>query len=157
MIIARDIMETEVVTIGAGEPLINLYRVLLREDISGVPVLDDRGGVVGVVSARDLLETTEEERDAARRELDYYSGDSSLGHCEWLADVEEFEDRLSLRSVSEVMTAEVIAVPPHAPVPEIADRILQNRIHRVLVIDEEADEDPLVGLISLFDLVGLLR
>jgi CBS domain-containing protein len=41
-------------------------------------------------------------------------------------------------------------------VPEIVRTILNDRIHRVLVIDRQTDEDVLVGIISLFDLVVLL-
>jgi len=157
MTIADDIMQTDVITVYRDEPLLNVHRLLGEKDISGVPVVDDDGEVVGVISSRDLLRAINQEHDAAQEDRHYYTGSSSFDDREWLTDVEEFEDRLSRRIVSEVMTTNVISVSPEASVAEVVDLLVKHRIHRVLVLDPEEDEGPLVGLITLFDLVALLR
>lgn len=159
MKVAEEIMETRVVTVAADSPLLAVYRLFVEEDISGAPVLDDGGDVVGVISARDLLRIANETHDDAVMDLHYYEdggGSFSASAEEWMTDIEEFEDRLTQRSVSEVMTTGAISVPRDAPINEVAELMLKHRIHRVLVLDEENDEGPLVGLISVFDLVGLL-
>jgi CBS domain-containing protein len=157
MKVAEDIMETRVVTVASDSPLLAVYRLFVEEDISGAPVVDDGGDVVGVISARDLLRIANETHDDAVMDLHYYeNGGGSFSAEEWMTDIEEFEDRLTQRSVSEVMTAGAISVRRDTPINEIAELMLKNRIHRVLVLDEENDEGPLVGLISVFDLVGLL-
>jgi len=154
---AEDIMRTDVITVYDDEPLLKVHRLFVEEDISGAPVLDEDDEVVGVISSRDLLRVMSQEHDAQQEDRHYYTGSASLDDREWLTDIEEFEDRLAKRTVSEAMTTEVISVAPDATVPEIAKLLLGHRIHRVLVLDSEDDEGPLVGLISVFDLVTLLR
>jgi len=154
---AKDIMQTDVIAVYEDEPLLKVHRLFVDEDISGAPVLDEDDEVVGVISSRDLLGVMSQEHDAAQEDRHYYTGSSSLDDREWLTDIEEFEDRLAKRAVSEAMTTEVISVAPDTTVPEIVKLLLRHRIHRVLVLDDEDDEGPLVGLISLFDLVTLLR
>jgi CBS domain-containing protein len=153
---AADIMESRVVTVSADMPLLNVYRLFVAEDISGAPVMNDTGDVVGVVSTRDLLRTANETHDEAAVDLHYYEGVFSFQEDEWKTDVQDFEDRLSQRSVSEVMTTGVISIRPDAPVSDVAALMHKHRIHRVLVLDEDNDEQALVGLVSVFDLVGLL-
>lgn len=157
MRVAREIMETQVVTVTPDTPLLTVYRLFASEDISGAPVVEQTGEVVGVVSWRDLLNATNEEHDDAIEDLHYYSGGSLFNDREWMADVAEFEDRLSRRRVVDVMTRGVISVPIDASVKEMANLMMQHRIHRVLVLDEERDEGPLVGIVSVFDLVALLQ
>ena len=156
MTIAADIMEKRLVTVAADAPLLSVYRLFVAEDISGAPVVNESGDVVGVVSSRDLLRTANETHDEAVLDLHYYAGTSTAGLDDWRTDVEEFEDRLTRRTVSEVMTTGVISIRPDAPIESVAKLMLKHRIHRVLVIDEDNDEEPLVGLVSVFDLVGLL-
>lgn len=157
MKVAEDIMERRVVTVAADSPLLAVYRLFVAEDISGAPVVDETGDVVGVISARDLLRTANETHDDAAMDLHYYENSTSFDGEEWMTDIEEFEDRLTHRSVSQVMTTGAISVRRDAPINEIADLLLKHRIHRVLVVDDESDEGPLVGLVSVFDMVGLLR
>ncbi len=153
---AEDIMERHVVTVAADAPLLAVYRLFVEEDISGAPVINEVGDVVGVISVRDLLRTANETHDDAIMDLHYYESGTSFPSEEWMTDIEEFEDRLTRRSVAEVMTTGAISVSRDAPVHEIAQLLLKHRIHRVLVLDEENDEGPLVGLVSVFDMVGLL-
>jgi CBS domain-containing protein len=157
MKVAEDIMERRVVTVAADSPLLAVYRLFVAEDISGAPVVDETGDVVGVISARDLLRTANETHDDAAMDLHYYENAASFDGEEWMTDIEEFEDRLTHRSVSQVMTTGAISVRRDTPINEIADLLLKHRIHRVLVVDDESDEGPLVGLVSVFDMVGLLR
>lgn len=157
MTVAEDIMEKRVITVAADSPLLAVYRLFVGEDISGAPVVDDTGDVVGVISARDLLRIANETHDDAVMDLHYYEDSPSFRGEEWMTDIEEFEDRLTQRSVSQVMTTGAISVHRDTPINEIADLLLKHRIHRVLVLDVENDEGPLVGIVSVFDMVALLR
>ena len=157
MTVASDIMQQQVVTVAADSPLLAVYRLFVEEDISGAPVINETGDVVGVISSRDLLRVANETHDDAVMDLHYYEGAPSFKGEEWMTDIEEFEDRLTHRSVSQVMTTGAISVRRDTPINEIADLFLKHRIHRVLVLDEENDGGPLVGLVSVFDMVGLLR
>lgn len=153
---AKDIMQTQVVKVGLNDPLLSVYRLFADEEISGAPVVDEMGRVVGVLSVRDLIRATNEEHDSAQGSSSFFQDGASFSEGDWLPDVDEFEDTLSQRVVADVMTDEVISVSPDTPVQDIVKKILECRVHRVLVVDDTAEEAPLVGLISLFDLIKLL-
>ena len=156
MTVARDIMETHVVTVAPDTPLTSVYRLFGSEDISGAPVVEQTGEVVGVLSWRDLLRAANEDERSAVDSSRYYRGAGSEDEREWLADLEPVVDRLGDQTVADVMTREVITVSVDAPVKEMAERMVDNRIHRVLVVDDGSPAQ-LMGIVSVFDLVGLLR
>jgi CBS domain-containing protein len=54
--LARDIMTRQVVSVSPVTPVRQLAKILTQNRISGVPVVDKRGKVVGIVSERDLLD-----------------------------------------------------------------------------------------------------
>jgi CBS domain-containing protein len=151
--LARDVMETGVVTLDPGVSLLDAYRLFVEEEISGAPVVDEDGRVLGVVSARDLLRATEEERDTAVVQTSYFRDLQEFSGPDWGSVVEDFQDRLAERTVGDVMTPRAIVVAPDATIPEVARTLRQHRVHRVLV----AEGERVVGLISTFDLVALLE
>jgi len=157
MTVAREIMEKQVVTVTADSSLLSVYRLFAETDISGAPVVEQTGEVVGVVSWRDLLRAVNEDHDKSVDDLHFYSNDSTLGYREFLSEGEEIEERLARQTVSEVMTTDVITVPVDATVEQMAGLMVEHRIHRVLVVDEKREEGPLVGIVSVLDLVALLR
>ena len=153
---AKDIMQTHVIKVGADDPLEAVHRLFTDEEISGAPVVNETGRVVGVVTLRDLLWGRDEDDAGTEQSLDFYRGaendDGSL-----FADDERFtRPEIVGRKARDVMNEGVIFVRPDAPIQEIVETVLSNRIHRVLVIEPAEDGDALVGIISLFDLVALL-
>lgn len=53
--VASDIMTREVVSVGIHEPLTKAIRLMLDAGISGMPALDDKGLLVGIISEHDLM------------------------------------------------------------------------------------------------------
>ena len=152
-LLARDVMQTGVVTIDPEASLLDAYRLFVEEEISGAPVVDEDGRVLGVVSAHDLLRATEEERDTAVVQTSYFRDLAEFSGPDWGSVAQDFQDRLAERTVREVMTTGAIVVAPDASIPEVASTLRQHHVHRVLV----AEDERLVGLISSFDLVALLE
>lgn len=150
---ARDLMQRDVVTIDAAASLLDAHRLFVEEEISGAPVVDEDGHVVGVVSARDLLRAVEEERDTALVQTNYFRDSEEFSGPDWQGSPEDFQDRLASRTVAEAMSPGVISVAPDASVAEVARTLREHRVHRVLVVTDEA----LVGLLSAFDLIALLE
>ncbi len=150
---AKDIMSTDVTTVDYEDRLTDVYQVFVEKEISGAPVVGDGDRLVGVVSIRDLLRAIEEETDPGLDESYYFHNYDNWVRSEGLSEIEDFQDRLGRRMVSEVMTNNVISVTPDAPVKEIAALVRKHHIHRVLVLNDEK----LVGLVSLFDLIRLLE
>jgi CBS domain-containing protein len=112
------------------------------------------GTIVGVVSVRDLMRATQDEHENPSVDSSYFRDGFFEAGGRSLMGGDDFEETLSQRVVSEVMTAGVVGVAPDTPVSEIVKMILRDRIHRVLVVERRRDKDALVGLISLLDLTA---
>jgi CBS domain-containing protein len=151
---AKDIMKTQMITVAATAPLSEALRLLAENRISGMPVTDQRGRAVGVISYRDLLEHYAEDEDAVpRRGPGYFR----------IATVEMQEDDVEVGfevppededKVGDVMNAEVIHVAPAATVREIARTMVEHGVHRVLVADRESHR--VVGLVTSMDVLGAI-
>ena len=152
-VLARDVMQTQVVTIEADASLLDAQRLFVEEEINGAPVVDADGRVIGVLSVRDLLRGAAEEQDTVLSEPHYYRDLAEFSGPEWAAGPEDFQNRLATRTVSEVMTEGALTLPPDTPVSEVARTLRQSRIHRVLI----AEEGALLGIVSTFDLIALLE
>lgn len=160
---ARDVMTPDVLTVTADLTLRELARFLVDHEISGVPVVDGRGRLLGLVSLADVVRAAaEEEREggtAPRKlttrppealELLFAEDDEEPVVEEELAD-EELAEQPPVR-VADIMSTRLLTVAPVAPVEQIARAMLQARFHRVLVTDGEK----LVGVITSMDLVRVL-
>jgi len=125
----HDVMQTDLRTIRGTDTVGDAVALLAESHISGVPVVDDHGRLVGVLSNSDILEALAEHADPAAREA-------------------VFEDTV----VQEVMTPRPQTINPEASVRDAAQRMLYLEVHRLFV---EA-EGRLVGVVSTTDLVRAL-
>ena len=152
LITAADLMNPRVLTVGADLTVRELANVLVENEISGAPVEDRSGKLVGVVSLTDIAAALAEDEEEAEGER----GDFFLS--EWEDDgmsreeIEELGLDEAELTVAEIMTPEVFTVREDTPVSEIAEAMIQNHVHRILV----TREDRVVGIISTSDLLGLL-
>ncbi len=129
-LLVRDLMTSEVETVQPSSTLAELLDLLQERNIRHVPVVDDEGELVGLVTQRDLLR-----RSLAAR------GDLPLAVR---------EEVVSHRTVDEFMTAGVMTVDPDAPLGEAAELILDNKLGCLPVV-----EGPhLVGIITEADFVA---
>lgn len=138
---AGDVMTTSVVTVGPQTPVAEIIRQLLRLGISAVPVVDEHGGVLGLVSEGDLLRRAElgtERTQSTWRS--FFTGTSKLA-----GDYVRSHGKVA----SDVMTREVICVGPGTTLDAIADLMEKHRIKRVPVVQERR----LVGIVSRANLL----
>jgi CBS domain-containing protein len=145
-------MRTEVVTVPPELPLSELADVLLRHKIQGAPVVED-GRLVGIISRSDVVRQlkVEEERIS----------DSSFYLEPFDADTHRAEDhesvlqsaasRMPKLCVRDMMIMDLVTVSPATPLEDVARRMLEERVHRVLVTEGGA----LRGILSSLDLVAL--
>ena len=142
--LAKDIMRKKVITIERFQTAQELAQLLQERCITGVPVVDDDGSVLGVVSQTDLVRT--------RREAS--SGVPSF-HIE--ADMPmnsvgmHLEDMENTR-VESIMTPGAIAFDENAPIEELARAMTELHIHRVLI----TRADKLCGIVSTMDMLKAL-
>lgn len=151
---ARELMVTDVRTVHPDWPVEQLATFFQQHVITGAPVVDDDGMLVGVVSLTDIAEYTAE----AGQEVGQF-GLSRSYHAS-ADDAYDEEDLVTLRvqespdaRVRDVMTTRVHRVDTDATVQRVADTMLKQRIHRVLI----TEDGELKGLITAFDLVRLVR
>jgi len=148
---AADVMRSDVLTIAPETPLRNVHRLFVDEEITGAPVVDETGRVLGVLSATDLVRAVAEDDDEG--DATFLRDMVELSGRDWGGLPEEYADRLQRLQACDAMSDEPIAVAPETPIPEVARRMRFHRIHRVLVLEDGR----LRGLLTTFDLVGLLE
>jgi CBS domain-containing protein len=138
---AAEIMIHPVVAIRPETTVAEAARLMLSHRISGLPVLDRNGTVLGIISEGDLLRRAETGTERRRpRWLEFLASPGRLAQDYALANA---------RKVSDVMTAPVVSVAPDTPIEEIVRVMERRRVKRLPVIENAR----LVGIITRADLV----
>lgn len=131
-----DVMTTDVAVVGRDTPFKAVLRVLAHRRIAAVPVVDDGGQVLGVVSETDLLRREEYPVDGPGR---------------WLVRGRRRRQRAKAagRTAGELMTAPAVTVGPDATLTEAATRMARAGVNRLPV----TVDGRLVGIVSRGDLL----
>jgi len=134
----RDLMTTDPLTVSPDTLLKEAARTMVRNKVSGLPVLVD-GALVGIVTEGDFL------RQEANRDQPYRFSllDALFG--------EGPSDPPAVEAVAEVMTELVISTTPEVTIGEAARVMANKRVKRLPVVDEDG---VLVGIISRADVVN---
>jgi CBS domain-containing protein len=123
---AEDVMTREVIAIDPNATVLEAARVMLQHHISGLPVIDKEGKLVGVLSEGDFLRRRETKTERRRsRWLEFLMGPGRMAA--------EYSHSHGSK-VSEVMTSEVQTVSETAPLEDIVELMERKRIKRVPVL-----------------------
>lgn len=143
---AADVMTHDVVTVRSDTTIKEVAELLLTKGISGVPVVDDAGAMVGIISEGDLIHRVENETEKRRSWwLQLFADSENLA--------QEFI-KSHARKAGDVMTRGVVTVKPDTPLAEISSLLERHRIKRVPVVAG----GKIVGIISRSNLLkGLVR
>lgn len=135
----EDVMTTEVATVGPGTSLKEVARELVERRISGMPVVDDEGHVLGVISEADLI--VKERGEPPQRG----------GLLARLLDRDDHDDhaKLEARVAGEAMTSPAITIESRRLVGAAAALMLDMQINRLPVLKN----GQLVGIVTRADLV----
>jgi CBS domain-containing protein len=149
---AKDVMTRNVITIQDDAPLSELVSLLSEHMITGVPVVDASGLLVGVVSATDVARSSARRTSNVRREVPpefYVGGEDLYGDELHSYVVEEENDQL----VRDFMTPVIFSVSEEASFAEMADTMIGGRVHRLIV----SDGTSVVGIVTTLDLLKGVR
>jgi CBS domain-containing protein len=144
---ASDIMTRNVVTVGPEDLVKNIARVLSGHNISALPVCDETGRVIGIVSEGDLMRP--------------FGSANMLKRAWWLDLLAEgdylapnFLDYINVdhRCARDLMTSPAVTASEDTPVPELADMMTNHRIKRLPIMRD----GKLVGVVSRSDIVRTL-
>jgi CBS domain-containing protein len=123
---AEDVMTRTVISIGPDATVLQAARIMLQHHISGLPVIDKAGNLVGVISEGDFLRRRETNTERRRsRWLEFLMGPGRIA-----ADYSHSHGS----KVSEVMTTDVQTVEEYTPLEEIVEVMERRRIKRVPVL-----------------------
>jgi CBS domain-containing protein len=151
---AADVMQRDVITVREGDTLQEAMQLMTENHVTGLPVMSSKGRCVGVVTASDILSyeqdhsefTSQANTDMAR----HFNPDTQQWESVRVTSyaLEEFAEV----RVAEVMSRDLISVRCETPLAKVAKKMCDEKVHRVLVLD---DEFRLYGIISAFDFVKL--
>ena len=141
---AADVMKHRVTTIAPDATVAEAARLMLEHSISGLPVVDAKGKLVGMVTEGDLLRRSETGTERRRpRWLEFFLGAGRLAG--------EYAHAHG-RKVDEVMTPKVFSVDPTTPLETIVGLMEKHRIKRLPVVEKGW----LVGIVSRANLLSAL-
>ena len=137
-----DVMSRDVVAVAPETSVETAARLLSNKHITGVPVVTTDGRPVGVVSMSDLVDPDRVTSERSGYPLFYViSGD----HTEAIGD----DISVGGGQVADVMSPFVLSIESDATIVEAANRLLAERVHRLLVMNGHK----LIGIVTSMDLL----
>ena len=133
MILAKDIMSEEIEVIYEDMLISQVAHLMLRDRVSGFPVVDKAVGMVGIITMTDLFSMLGKAVEG--QPADFVAKDIP---------------RLKNLKVGEVMTRDVISINPSATLDEITGLVVHNNIHFFPVMEEGR----MVGIVSRHDILN---
>ncbi len=144
-LLAKDIMVGKVITIGKDASIGELSDLLINNKISGVPVVDSSGKILGIVTEADIII-----KDADLHFPRYFK---LLDGIIYLESFRKFKNNLKKHlgsRVEDIMTDKVKTVEEDTPVGDIASMMINNNVNRIPVVDKDKK---VIGIITRRDIV----
>ena len=136
---ASDIMTQDVVTVNKNQPIGDLSKIFIENHFNGVPVLDNTGKVVGVVTQGDLIEQN--------KNLHIPTVIALFDAVLFLESEKKFEDdlkKITGSKIEDIYHKNLITVSPDTDLNEIITLMAEKDIHTLPVLDG----DKLIGIIG---------
>jgi CBS domain-containing protein len=118
-----DVMQLGTFNCQPNTPVAEVARRMVEHDVSALVVTDDRGYLMGVVTRTDLV------------------------------TLRAYEDYWAHTTAQHAMVQQVITISPQATVRQASRLMVEKKVHRLIVVEEEGDRQRPVGVISQTDIV----
>lgn len=144
---ARDIMNKNVITVQEDSSIEEAAGILTEYNISGAPVVNKQGKIVGMVTEGDLLHKETNPRTPAFLNI--------LGAFIYIRGIERYREdfkKLAAASTSEIMTTDVITASGDMEIEDVAALMVEHGIKRVPVVEN----GNIIGIISRADIIKTL-
>ncbi|MDM9623386.1 hypothetical protein A6U87_25875 [Rhizobium sp. AC44/96] len=139
---AKDVMTKDVVHISPAIGIRHAVAVMLENNVSGLPVVDDQGRVCGMLTEGDLL---------LRREIRLSSRPARAPEVISETDLERYISSNGW-SVADVMSQDVIVAGPDSEISDIAESLQAHRIKRLPIVED----GKLIGIVSRRDILQII-
>jgi CBS domain-containing protein len=138
---AGDVMTRQIVSVAPETSVLDMAQLMLKNRISGLPVIDNNGNLVGIVTEGDCLRRVETDTEPRRRRwVEFLMGPDQLAN--------EYVHTHG-RKVSEVMTPDPVTATEDTPLHEVVHLMEKRRIKRIPVLRGRQ----MVGIVSRADLL----
>ena len=147
MLKAKDIMTKEIITVHPDTEVVKAAKIMLDLHINGLPVVDKKGNLVGILCQSDLI--------AQQKKIPIPSFFILLGGAIPMQSQQSIAkeiEKISATKVSQAMTTDPITVDAETGLEDIATLMVKNNIHTLPVLDQ----DRLVGIIGKEDILRTL-
>lgn len=144
MLTAKDIMTKDVVTVKTDTSIEELSTLLVSNEISGAPVVDDAGAIVGIVTENDLINRN--------KRLHIPTVISFLGAAIYLESSKKFAEdvkRLTATKVGDICAKKVVTITEDTTLIDIATIMSEKKVHLLPVIAS----GKVVGIVGKRDVV----
>jgi CBS domain-containing protein len=141
---AKDIMTRDVITVTKDQTVNQVIEILMDKNISGLPVVDENGNVIGIVTEGDLIYRSK------KLEIPRYF--TILDSYIFLDNTKKMEEQIRKMvgyRVEDIMTKNVVVVDSEETVEEIATIMTKKNVNRVPVIKDGM----LVGIVTRRDII----
>jgi CBS domain-containing protein len=144
----KDVMTTPVITVTPETSIKDLATLLTKNQISGAPVVDNAGILLGIVTETDLLFTEKPLNIPA-----FFIILDTLVYLENPFKLEKELKELTARTVADIYTHECLTANPDMPVGRIANLMVTEKKYLLPVIDQN---EKVIGIISRTDMMSLI-
>jgi CBS domain-containing protein len=145
---AADYMQRDLVTVSANYTLREALSLMIENHVTGLPVVGENSRCIGLITSSDILNYEQENAadSADGITVDVFDAETQ----EWEpVPVSAFEmEHFGDVPVSEVMTTQLVSVERNTPLRDAARRMVEEHVHRVLVLDKKGY---LFGILSAID------
>lgn len=146
--LVKEIMTEAVIAVQPDTPVFEVARLFREKAISGMPVVDAEGKVVGIITEVDLIA-----RHARPHFPDYVQFLDSIFYFGSTRRYRESMRHILATKAGELMSTPARTVSPEMDVQDLATYMVEHRVNPVPVVD---DEDRLVGIVSHTDLLAMI-
>jgi CBS domain-containing protein len=145
----KEIMTEDVATVRTDTPVTDVARMFREKAISGMPVVDEEGKVVGIITEVDLIA-----RHARPHFPTYIAFLDSIIYLESPRRYRDSMRRILATTAGELMTTPVRTVGPKMDVQDLAAFMVEERVNPVPVLD---DQGQLLGIVSHTDILHMIE
>lgn len=142
-----DIMSRNVITIQPSTSVGQIARLMSDHGISGLPVVDDGGRVVGVVTELDMIV-----RNTRFKMPTFFVILDSIIYLETPQHFQERLEQVLGTTAEEIMSKPAVTISPGATIEELAELMIDQRINPIPVVEN----DRLIGIVSRSDIIRLM-
>jgi CBS domain-containing protein len=144
MLTAGDIMTTAIHTVHQDTEINALAKAFVEHNVNAMPVVDDDGKLIGMVTQTDLVEQD--------KPLHIPTVISLFDWVIYLESPKKFSEevrKITARKVGEICSKDVVTCTPDTPVSTVASLMVDNKVHLVPVLSD----DRMVGVVARLDII----